>query len=107
MHSFHCQISPKRNGVYLFHLFIKLKGVPCEPARQRITEVQFIEITLFNPLTDILHFLKIPLFRNPRNESVDERAQSVLIRRSTVQDRKSTRLNSSHVAIAYAVFCFK
>src|SRR5437870_8269090 len=25
----------------------------------------------------------------------------------TVQDRKSTRLNSSHVAISYAVFCLK
>src|SRR5699024_11915234 len=24
-----------------------------------------------------------------------------------VQDRKSTRLNSSHVSISYAVFCFK
>src|SRR5690625_5983782 len=26
---------------------------------------------------------------------------------STYQDRKSTRLNSSHVAISYAVFCVK
>src|SRR5437870_10064168 len=26
---------------------------------------------------------------------------------STCQDRKSTRLNSSHVAISYAVFCLK
>src|SRR5207249_7235722 len=25
----------------------------------------------------------------------------------TVQDRKSTRLNSSHVSISYAVFCLK
>src|SRR5207253_10071098 len=25
----------------------------------------------------------------------------------TVEDRKSTRLNSSHVAISYAVFCLK
>src|SRR5690625_5358664 len=25
----------------------------------------------------------------------------------TAQDRKSTRLNSSHVAISYAVFCLK
>src|SRR5439155_26088994 len=28
-------------------------------------------------------------------------------RRSTRSDRKSTRLNSSHVAISYAVFCLK
>src|SRR5439155_26305411 len=26
---------------------------------------------------------------------------------STLRDRKSTRLNSSHVAISYAVFCLK
>src|SRR5690242_21018537 len=26
---------------------------------------------------------------------------------STVQDRKSTRLNSSHMSISYAVFCLK
>src|SRR5699024_12822441 len=26
---------------------------------------------------------------------------------STLQDRKSTRLNSSHVSISYAVFCLK
>src|SRR5439155_27316005 len=28
-------------------------------------------------------------------------------RRRPAQDRKSTRLNSSHVAISYAVFCLK
>src|SRR3989442_5243726 len=28
-------------------------------------------------------------------------------RRATAQDRKSTRLNSSHVRISYAVFCLK
>src|SRR5207249_7512257 len=27
--------------------------------------------------------------------------------RGTVKDRKSTRLNSSHVSISYAVFCLK
>src|SRR5437870_13803729 len=27
--------------------------------------------------------------------------------RGIIQDRKSTRLNSSHVAISYAVFCLK
>src|SRR5690606_39383066 len=27
--------------------------------------------------------------------------------RSTLEDRKSTRLNSSHVKISYAVFCLK
>src|SRR5207253_10887114 len=30
-----------------------------------------------------------------------------VIPKSTLEDRKSTRLNSSHVAISYAVFCLK
>src|SRR3712207_8355732 len=36
-------------------------------------------------------------------------AQRVLLRRAptTTQDRKSTRLNSSHANISYAVFCLK
>src|SRR5690625_3895367 len=32
---------------------------------------------------------------------------SELDRHGTTEDRKSTRLNSSHVAISYAVFCLK
>src|SRR5438874_3732213 len=31
----------------------------------------------------------------------------LLMMRSTKRDRKSTRLNSSHVEISYAVFCLK
>src|SRR5215208_7295916 len=55
------------------------------------------------------------LFRSPRRraarrsgadagEPVDQRA---LPGRRRGEDRKSTRLNSSHVAISYAVFCLK
>src|SRR5438067_8949637 len=46
--------------------------------------------------------------RDQRQCAVNSR-QSVLPRRwrSFVQDRKSTRLNSSHVSISYAVFCLK
>src|SRR5437870_10586010 len=33
--------------------------------------------------------------------------RKVFHRRREVQDRKSTRLNSSHVATSYAVFCLK
>src|SRR5690625_3834043 len=34
-------------------------------------------------------------------------SSSPLIGARAIQDRKSTRLNSSHVAISYAVFCLK
>src|SRR5260221_5223491 len=35
------------------------------------------------------------------------RARSTMRRPATVLDRKSTRLNSSHTVISYAVFCLK
>src|SRR5690625_7129959 len=34
-----------------------------------------------------------------------KRAQGVIVGSPVYKDRKSTRLNSSHVAISYAVFC--
>src|SRR2546426_6209068 len=34
-------------------------------------------------------------------------SQGTLFNVSSVQDRKSTRLNSSHLVISYAVFCLK
>src|SRR3712207_8143181 len=37
----------------------------------------------------------------------DERDQVVELRRADLLDRKSTRLNSSHANISYAVFCLK
>src|SRR5690606_41408145 len=38
---------------------------------------------------------------------VEARARKFNISGTRVQDRKSTRLNSSHVKISYAVFCLK
>src|SRR3712207_6944325 len=35
------------------------------------------------------------------------RAREVLVAREALGDRKSTRLNSSHANISYAVFCLK
>src|SRR2546426_7824235 len=35
------------------------------------------------------------------------RARSIRTRRPASSDRKSTRLNSSHLVISYAVFCLK
>src|SRR6266446_3862316 len=35
------------------------------------------------------------------------RSRSIIVRGNEVGDRKSTRLNSSHLVISYAVFCLK
>src|SRR5256885_7814899 len=37
----------------------------------------------------------------------DQRLSLELLRRKPLIDRKSTRLNSSHLVISYAVFCLK
>src|SRR5690625_6761724 len=42
----------------------------------------------------------------PEDRRMKERRSTVLTRRGLL-DRKSTRLNSSHVAISYAVYCLK
>src|SRR5690625_6355769 len=49
-----------------------------------------------------VHFDIVTLIYNASKLAVD-RINTQLI----TQDRKSTRLNSSHVAISYAVFCLK
>src|SRR5437870_10387036 len=50
-----------------------------------------------------------PLRRGSSCSLFFQHPQCIGERRDTVpaQDRKSTRLNSSHVAISYAVFCLK
>src|SRR5690625_6055521 len=58
------------------------------------------------------------LFRSPTDNTVvsaleallqvaESRSQPVIAADGASVDRKSTRLNSSHVAISYAVFCLK
>src|SRR5690625_5574380 len=42
-----------------------------------------------------------------RAGSAPSECRSVVTKLGDYQDRKSTRLNSSHVAISYAVFCLK
>src|SRR5256885_9873321 len=55
-------------------------------------------------LIDLLHRedVRAPLGRE--RQAADERRDA---QREQRQDRKSTRLNSSHLVISYAVFCLK
>src|SRR6266511_3202509 len=48
------------------------------------------------------------LFRSKRDDTIDTEQRQANIGRFRISvDRKSTRLNSSHVKISYAVFCLK
>src|SRR5204863_8589328 len=53
--------------------------------------------------TNLNGFLLPPRVTTWKEEAVQIR----VVQRGDVQDRKSTRLNSSHVEISYAVFCLK
>src|SRR5690606_42165433 len=44
---------------------------------------------------------------NPRANSITVEVKTASIDSNHAEDRKSTRLNSSHVKISYAVFCLK
>src|SRR5690606_41606573 len=45
------------------------------------------------------------VFNRPDKLNAITRSMQVELRRVVAEDRKSTRLNSSHVKISYAVFC--
>src|SRR5688572_31915242 len=47
------------------------------------------------------------LHRVQRAQALGNAARAVIDRRVRAEDRKSTRLNSSHSQISYAVFCLK
>src|SRR2546422_5176497 len=50
---------------------------------------------------------KLPVLRTSGRRVPGQRAHCSLCRGSVAPDRKSTRLNSSHGYISYAVFCLK
>src|SRR2546421_6825785 len=59
--------------------------------------------TLF-PYTTLFRSCVVPDDANPSGLLEDEQSRGV---RRWLRDRKSTRLNSSHDQISYAVFCLK
>src|SRR3712207_7123643 len=48
-----------------------------------------------------------PAVAQPARDAVGHRSQLVVQPHAIFEDRKSTRLNSSHANISYAVFCLK
>src|SRR5699024_12375278 len=55
----------------------------------------------------MVHRSRIPHRRNHREPAAHPSQITYRRGRLSVIDRKSTRLNSSHVSISYAVFCLK
>src|SRR5690349_22951383 len=71
-------------------------------------------LSLHDALPILLHFCFGPRLRRPVNPFADGTdvgseppTKKYRSSRQPASDRKSTRLNSSHVEISYAVFCLK
>src|SRR2546426_6081684 len=47
------------------------------------------------------------ILKEIQSDDEAQRPNAKMMRASTPRDRKSTRLNSSHLVISYAVFCLK
>src|SRR2546430_5592564 len=62
--------------------------------------------TLF-PYTTLFRSRKTGLIRHVVKADVESLYPSIMLRDRIRPDRKSTRLNSSHSQISYAVFCLK
>src|SRR5690606_39297640 len=65
----------------------------------------FMDMDLEGAVLKYLHKIKLPLmiFSNADMINVYQKYREYY----NIKDRKSTRLNSSHVKISYAVFCLK
>src|SRR5439155_5607384 len=78
-------------------------------------ESKMLNITRFNPLEDAFDnlFRGLPVWLpNPERHAAAPTQFRMDVTENdkeyqVLADRKSTRLNSSHVAISYAVFCLK
>src|SRR5690606_41565859 len=100
---------------FLFTLYLFRFLVFSFPTRRAPTSTLFPYTTLFRSTyagTE-LHFLgyfvdhRLPLLTEFAATAAERRSRRILGMIERLADRKSTRLNSSHVKISYAVFCLK
>src|SRR3712207_8507008 len=70
-----------------------------------LTELITLGRTLKKRTEDVLAYFDRPGTSNGPTEALNGRLEH--LRGSALGDRKSTRLNSSHANISYAVFCLK
>src|SRR5437763_13129786 len=75
--------------------------------RSPLTSTLFPYTTLFRSVAERLSTIQIPtLLLNGAQDDLIPAEMALIVARA-IQDRKSTRLNSSHRCISYAVFCLK
>src|SRR5262245_65333070 len=75
--------------------------VPWIPATNRPSPGARIYVLDIDPIKEHMTLWHVPAARYARADL------ATALRQVTARDRKSTRLNSSHLGISYAVFCLK
>src|SRR5690625_6874776 len=88
----------------LLLVFFYGEGTNQEQVAEKNEEAIFVDENTFYPNVNVQH-----VHATQPNEHVKIQKKNLkkLPAVSRSEDRKSTRLNSSHVAISYAVFCLK
>src|SRR5438067_9947363 len=71
------------------------------------TEIYTLSLHDALPISARLRHRRLPRARDARDLPHRDRRPPPAPPRALREDRKSTRLNSSHVSISYAVFCLK
>src|SRR2546426_619461 len=94
----HSTLTPSRPTV-LFFFFLMIR----RPPRSTL----FPYTTLFRSRLGRDLQVRRHRFREPHRLAAQEAREQKLVDRGRQRDRKSTRLNSSHLVISYAVFCLK
>src|SRR5207253_11156818 len=105
-----------RTAVFFFYSVGPLRALLSFPTRRSSDLDTAVVVVDEEPqlgrdrLADLAHVVEPVELARERLEHLQVRDRpcvaGALLRRRTL-DRKSTRLNSSHVAISYAVFCLK
>src|SRR5690625_7039289 len=86
------------------------KHDPSKDIEDVIPVKSFAKVTAIKEVISEINSGQVALFMNGKPEAFIINAidfQKREIGKAENEDRKSTRLNSSHVAISYAVFCLK
>src|SRR5207253_11446045 len=105
---------------FLFTCSVRHSYLPSFPTRRSsdLVDASSGNIRLFVQISDFIDRAAVNPHAHPKlgmtfeflanlHGAADRRFRAGAENKRTTIDRKSTRLNSSHVAISYAVFCLK
>src|SRR3712207_8932508 len=94
---------PPRSTLFPYTTLFRSLGLCLGRQRHVHRHLVAVEVRVERVTDERVDLDRLALHEN-RLEGLDAQAVE---RRGAVQDRKSTRLNSSHANISYAVFCLK